>query len=59
MVVPAGSPIVALDELDRAGLRLAAGRGDSIGLFLGRTLKAATLVLLFGLERITARAIGS
>jgi polar amino acid transport system substrate-binding protein len=45
-IVPDGSPIRAIGEFDRAGLRIAAGRTDSIGLYLARQQLTATLVLL-------------
>ena len=33
-----------VDEIDRPGLRISAARGDSIALYLGRSLKRATLI---------------
>ncbi len=44
-VVPGNGP-ETLAELDRAGRRIAAGRSDSVGLHLARTLAAATFVPL-------------
>lgn len=39
-----GSPLRANDEVDRAGNRVAVGRGSAYDLFLTRALKAASLV---------------
>ena len=38
------SPIQVVDEVDRAGIRIAVGRGSAYDLFLSRELKAAELV---------------
>ena len=38
------SGLRSVEELDRSGLKIGAGRGDSIALFLRRSLKQATLV---------------
>ncbi len=38
------SPIGAIDEVDRPGIRVAVGRGSAYDLFLGRTLKQAEIV---------------
>jgi polar amino acid transport system substrate-binding protein len=46
LVVPAASDIQSFADLDRPGLRIGASKGDSIALFLGRTLKLARLVEL-------------
>jgi polar amino acid transport system substrate-binding protein len=48
LVVPAGSAIQSFADLDRSGLRIGATKGDSIALFLARTLKVARLVELQG-----------
>jgi polar amino acid transport system substrate-binding protein len=48
LVVPAASNIQSFADLDRPGLRIGASKGDSIALFLGRTLKVARLVELQG-----------
>jgi polar amino acid transport system substrate-binding protein len=55
VIVAATAPIRTLAELDRTGLRIGAGRGDSIGLHLARTLTAASLVLL---DDVSAVALG-
>ncbi len=46
LVVPTAGRLHSLAERDRAGLRIGAGRTDSIGLHLDRTLTAATFVPL-------------
>nr|WP_083749130.1 transporter substrate-binding domain-containing protein [Pelomonas sp. KK5] len=43
-LVRADSPLQRNEQVDRAGIRVAVGRGSAYDLFLGRTLKAATLV---------------
>ena len=43
-LVAANSPFVAVEDLDRPGLRLAVGKGAAYDLFLTRTLKHAQLV---------------
>jgi polar amino acid transport system substrate-binding protein len=43
-VVPDGSPIKSVADIDRAGQKIGGGKGDSITLFLARALKQATLV---------------
>ena len=43
-VVSEASPIKSVNDIDRAGQRIGGGKGDSITLFLARTLKQATLV---------------
>lgn len=43
-VVRAESSIRSVADVDRPGQRIGAGRGDSIALYLARTLKQATLV---------------
>jgi polar amino acid transport system substrate-binding protein len=45
-LVRAGSGIRSVKELDTSGQKIGAGRGDSIALYLGRTLKQAQLVEL-------------
>lgn len=42
--VPAGSPIAAIADVDRAGTRIAVGDGSAYELYLTRTLQRATLV---------------
>ena len=43
-LVPAGSPIRRNEEVDRAGVRVAAARGSAYDLYLTRSLNQATLV---------------
>jgi len=43
-MVPAGSPLKSVDEVDRAGVRVAVAKGSAYDLFLTRTIKHATLV---------------
>jgi polar amino acid transport system substrate-binding protein len=43
-VVAENSPIKTVADIDRAGRRIGGGKGDSITLFLTRTLKQATLI---------------
>jgi polar amino acid transport system substrate-binding protein len=43
-MVPRDSPLKAIDEVDRAGVRIAVGRGSAYDLYLTRTIKNATLV---------------
>jgi polar amino acid transport system substrate-binding protein len=43
-LVPAGSPIRANADVDRAGTRVVVGRGSAYDLYLTRELKAATIV---------------
>jgi polar amino acid transport system substrate-binding protein len=43
-VVPDNSRIRTVADIDKQGLRIAGGRGDSITLYLARNLKQATLV---------------
>src|SRR6476620_1579568 len=43
-VVPDGSPIRAVADIDAPGRRIAGGKSDSITLYLARNLKHATLV---------------
>ena len=43
-IVPENSRIRAIADIDQSGLRIGAGKGDSIALRLGRTLKQSTLV---------------
>lgn len=64
-LVPADSPLRAIDDVDRAGVRIAVGRGSAYDLFLSRALQHATLVraatsaealALFGTDRLEAAA---
>jgi polar amino acid transport system substrate-binding protein len=43
-MVPTGSPLRAVDEVDRDGVRIAVNKGSAYDLFLTRTLKHARLV---------------
>jgi len=43
-LVPEGSVLKSVNDIDKPGLRISGGKGDSVTLFLARTLKAATLV---------------
>jgi polar amino acid transport system substrate-binding protein len=43
-MVPKGSPLKEVADVDRAGVRIAIGRGSAYDLYLTRTLKNATLV---------------
>jgi polar amino acid transport system substrate-binding protein len=49
-LVPAGSPIEALAEVDRPGVRIAVSAKSAYDLFLSRTLRQATLVRAQGIE---------
>lgn len=42
-LVPADSPIRSADAVDRAGIRIAVGRGSAYDLYLTRTIRHATL----------------
>lgn len=43
-MVPAGSPLKTIADVDRAGVRISVGPGSAYDLYLTRTLKNATLV---------------
>jgi polar amino acid transport system substrate-binding protein len=43
-VVPDGSPLRAIEDVDRAGVRVAVGRGSAYDLYLTRALRHAQLV---------------
>jgi polar amino acid transport system substrate-binding protein len=49
-LVPAGSPIRSIAEVDREGVRIAVAEQSAYGLFLARTIRHATLVLTKGLD---------
>jgi polar amino acid transport system substrate-binding protein len=49
-LVPAGSPIRAVDEVDRDGIRISVAEQSAYGLYLARTIKHATLVWAKGLD---------
>jgi len=49
-LVPAGSPIRALTDVDRTGVRIAAAEKSAYDLYLSRTLKHATLVRTPGID---------
>jgi polar amino acid transport system substrate-binding protein len=48
IAVPETSPIRALSDIDRTGIRIGASKGDSIALQLARTLKSAALIEMDG-----------
>jgi len=43
-VVPSNSPLRAIEDVDRDGVRIAVGRGSAYDLYLTRTLKHAALI---------------
>ncbi|WP_082883348.1 ABC transporter substrate-binding protein [Caballeronia calidae] len=43
-LVPADSPLRTIDDVDRAGVRIAVGKGSAYDLYLTRTIKNAQLV---------------
>ena len=47
-LVPAGSPIDSIGEVDRAGFRIGAPQGGSVNTVLSRTIKHATIVPIAG-----------
>jgi len=49
-LVPAGSPIRSVDEVDREGVRIAVADQSAYGLYLARTIKHARLVMTQGLD---------
>ncbi len=49
-LVPAGSPIRSVDEVDRPGVRIAVAEQSAYGLYLSRTVKHARLVQTKGLD---------
>ncbi|HEY7541772.1 MAG TPA: transporter substrate-binding domain-containing protein [Methylomirabilota bacterium] len=49
-LVPAGSPIRSVAEVDREGVRIAVAEQSAYGLYLARTIKHATLVMTQGLD---------
>jgi len=49
-LVPAGSPIRAVAEVDREGVRIAVAEQSAYGLYLSRTIKRARLVLTQGVD---------
>jgi polar amino acid transport system substrate-binding protein len=64
-MVPAGSPLQSVDEVDRDATRVAVGRGSAYDLYLSRTIKRATLIRaptspaamdLLGSDRLEATA---
>jgi polar amino acid transport system substrate-binding protein len=48
-LVPAGSPITAIAEVDRAGVRIGAPQGGSVNMVLAQTIKIAAVVPIAGL----------
>lgn len=49
-LVPAGSPIGSIGEVDRSGVRIAAAEKSAYDLYLSRTLEHATLVRAPGID---------
>ena len=49
-LVPAGSPIRSVAEVDREGVRIAVADQSAYGLYLARTIKHAKLVMTKGLD---------
>jgi polar amino acid transport system substrate-binding protein len=49
-IVPAGSPIRSVDEVDREGVRIAVTEQSAYGLYLARNVKHARLVLTKSVE---------
>lgn len=49
-LVPAGSPIRSIADVDREGVRIAVAEQSAYGLYLSRTIKHAQLVLTKGLD---------
>ena len=49
-LVPAGSPIRSVAEVDREGVRIAVAEQSAYGLYLSRTIKHAKLVMTQGLD---------
>jgi len=49
-LVPAGSAIRSVDEVDREGVRIAVADQSAYGLYLARTIKHAKLVMTQGLD---------
>ena len=49
-LVPAGSPIRSIAEVDREGVRIACADQSAYGLYLARTIKHAKLVMTQGLD---------
>jgi len=49
-LVPAGSPIRSVAEVDREGVRIAVAEQSAYGLYLQRTIKHAKLVMTQGLD---------
>jgi polar amino acid transport system substrate-binding protein len=43
-MVPAGSPLARIEEVDKTGTRIAVGKGSAYDLYLTRAIKNATLV---------------
>jgi polar amino acid transport system substrate-binding protein len=54
-LVPEASVLKSVNDIDKQGLRISGGKGDSVTLFLARTLKAAKLVETDGTPADTRR----
>ena len=56
-LVPAGSPITTIAEVDRPGVRIAVGAKSAYDLYLSRTIEKAQLVRIEGLEAASKRFV--
>jgi polar amino acid transport system substrate-binding protein len=56
-LVPAGSPLQTVEEVDRAGVRIAVTPRSAYGLWLERNIKHATLVRLDSAEAVFTRFV--
>jgi polar amino acid transport system substrate-binding protein len=56
-IVPAGSTIRTMDEVDRPGVRIAVGAKSAYDLYLTRTIRNAQLVRIAGLEAATKQFV--
>jgi len=57
-LVPPGSPIKSIDEVDRAGIRISVSGRSAYDLYLTRTLKHAELVRVEGIEASWQQFLG-
>lgn len=56
-LVPAGSPIRSIDEVDRAGVRIVSPAKSAYDLYLSRTIKHAQLVQIAGSKQAEAHFV--
>jgi polar amino acid transport system substrate-binding protein len=56
-LVPAGSPIRSIDEVDRTGVRIAVAAKSAYDLYLSRTIKNAKLVQVEGIGAASERFV--